>query len=213
MPYVCWGGGGEVGFVVEGGVVGVVTQFCYLGDVLDSEGGAERAVRVRVAAAWGKWREISGLLLNKGIPLARRDMVFDACIRSVMLYGGETWALTKRIESVLVGCDRRMLRYMAGITRRDRVSSEEVARRCGVGMLRDALLRRRLGWFEHVERRDKWDALGRVRLVEAPGRRPPGKPKKTWKKNMEEELNIFQLCAVQAQDRNGWRTIIDRLTL
>ena len=77
------------------------TQFCYLGDVLDSEGGAERA---RVAAAWGKWREILGLLLNKGIPLARRGMVFDACIRSVMLYGGETWALTKRLEGVLIGC-------------------------------------------------------------------------------------------------------------
>ena len=69
MPCVCWGGG-DGGIVVEGGVVGVVTQFCYLGDVLDSEGGAERAVRARVAAAWGKWREISGLLLNKGIPLA-----------------------------------------------------------------------------------------------------------------------------------------------
>ena len=102
----------------------MVTQFCYFGDVLDSEGGDKRAVRARVAAAWGKRREISGLLLNKGIPLARRGMVFDACIRSVMLYGGETWALTKRLESVLVGCDRRMLRYMAVVTRRDRVCSE-----------------------------------------------------------------------------------------
>ena len=74
----------------------------------------------------GKWREISGLLLNKGIPLARRGMAFDACIRSVMLYGGETWALTKRLEGVLIGCDRRMLRYMAGVTRQDQVSSEEV---------------------------------------------------------------------------------------
>ena len=105
MPYVCWGGGGEGGVVVEGGVVGVVTQFCYLGDVLDSEGGAERAVRARVAAEWGKWREILGLLLNKGILLAQRGMVFDACIRSVMLYGEEMWALTKRLEGVLVGCD------------------------------------------------------------------------------------------------------------
>ena len=48
----------------------MVTQFCYLGDALDSEGGAERAVRARVAAAWGKWSKILGLLLNKGIPLA-----------------------------------------------------------------------------------------------------------------------------------------------
>ena len=74
----------------------------------------------------GKWREISGLLLNKGIPLARRGMVFDACIRSVLLHGGKTCALTKRLENVLVGCDRRMLRNMAGVTRRDRVYSEEV---------------------------------------------------------------------------------------
>ena len=165
--------------LVGGGVVGVVTKFCYLGDVLDSEGGAERAVRARVAAAWGKWREISGLLLNKCIALARRGMVFDVCIRSMILYGGETWALTKRLESVLVGCDRRMFRYMAMVTRQDRVCSEDVARRCGVGMLESALLRRRLGWFGHMERRDERDTLGRVRLVEIPGCKPPGRPKKT----------------------------------
>ena len=101
-----------------------VAQFCYLGDVLDSESGAERAVRAKVAAVWGKWREISAMLLNTGIPLAQRGMVFDACIRSVLLHGGVTWALTKRLESVLVGCDRRMLKYMAGVTRQDWVCSE-----------------------------------------------------------------------------------------
>ena len=47
------------------------------------------------------------------------------------------------------------------------------------GDVGDALLRRRLGWFGHVERRDERDAMGRVRLVEAPGRRLPGRPKKT----------------------------------
>ena len=130
-----------------------------------------------------------------------------------MLYGGETWALTKRLESVLVGYDRKMLRYMAGVTRRDWVCSEEVTRRCGVGMLEDALLRRRLGWFGHMERRDKRDALGRVRSVEIPGCQPPGRSKKTWKKNMVEELRRSQLCMVQAQDRSEWRTIIVHLTL
>ena len=123
---------------MEGGVFGVVTQFCYLGDVLDSEGGTERAVRARVAVTWGKWREISGLLLNKGIPLARRGMVFDACIRSVMLYGGETWALTKRLESVLVGCDRRMLRYMLGS--RDKIRCLVRRWRGGVGWGRWGML-------------------------------------------------------------------------
>ena len=75
------------------------------------------------------------------------------------------------------------------------------------------ILRRRLGWFGHVDRRDEWDALGRVWLVEVPGCRLPGRLRKTWKKIMEEELRRFQLCVVQAQNRSGWRTIIDFLTL
>ena len=44
---------------------------------------------------------MSGLLLNKAIPLARRGMVFDACVRSVMLYGRDTWALFKTLVEQL----------------------------------------------------------------------------------------------------------------
>jgi hypothetical protein len=36
---------------VEGCVIREVKQFCYLGDMLDSEGGVERSVRTRLAAA------------------------------------------------------------------------------------------------------------------------------------------------------------------
>ena len=28
----------------------------------------------------------------------------------------------------------------------------------------------------------------KIQLLEAPGRRPPGRPKKTWNKNVEEDL-------------------------
>ena len=117
-------------------------------------GGLERAVRARVGAAWGKWKEIASLLVNRGIPQHHHRKVYEACIRSVMLYGGwETWALTARLEGILLSCDRRMLRYMAGVTWRDRVRSVEAARRCGVRELGDVLRVRRLGWFGHVVRR------------------------------------------------------------
>ena len=51
-------------------------------------GGSEKAIRARVGAAWGKWKEIASLLVNRGIPLHHRGKVYEACIRSVMLYGG-----------------------------------------------------------------------------------------------------------------------------
>ncbi|MPC64136.1 hypothetical protein E2C01_058248 [Portunus trituberculatus] len=41
--------------VGSGGVLEEVQKSYYLGDMLDCEAGAERAVRLRVAAAWGIW--------------------------------------------------------------------------------------------------------------------------------------------------------------
>ena len=66
----------------------MVTQFCYLGGVLDSEGGLRGQLEPKWLWCGAKWREISGVLLYKGILLARRGMVFDACIRSVLLRRG-----------------------------------------------------------------------------------------------------------------------------
>ncbi|XP_063851530.1 uncharacterized protein LOC135094941 [Scylla paramamosain] len=58
------GGGGDdedVGLEVNGGVLD-----CYLGDMLDCEVGVERAVRARVAVAWGRWmlRYMAGVRLQ-----------------------------------------------------------------------------------------------------------------------------------------------------
>lgn len=74
----------------------------------------------------------------------------EACIRPVLLYGSETWTLRKELEGVLVGCDWRMLRYMAGIIQRDGASSEVVARRCGLKELSTVLRVWRSQWFRHV---------------------------------------------------------------
>lgn len=81
---------GGVVVAVDGDVLEEVSKFCYLGDVLNGEGGVERAVKVRASATWGKYREISILLLNDGILLSRWEIYFLACIISGMLYVLET---------------------------------------------------------------------------------------------------------------------------
>ena len=113
--------------VDTGEVLEEMESFCYLGDVVDKGAEVERAVHMRVAAAWSKWREIAGLLYNRCIRLPSRGRVYDACIRSVLLYGSEKWVLTRRLEQVITSYDRRMLRHMAGVSLRDRVTSDEVA--------------------------------------------------------------------------------------
>ena len=65
-----------------------------------------------------------------------------------------------------------MLRRLCGVTLRDRVSSEEVLRRCGLESVLLRILKKRMARFGHVCRRDEEDPLFRVRDIEAPGRRP-----------------------------------------
>ena len=96
------------GLVVNWGVLEEVRQFCYLGDVMDCEGGVERAVQARVPAAWRRWQEIASLLVNRSIGLRTRKRVYETYLRSALLYGAETRVLTSRLmgvyADVMAGC-------------------------------------------------------------------------------------------------------------
>ena len=73
--------------------------------MLDCEAGVEREVRARVSAEWKEWKDMAGLLTDKRIPLRIQGSVYDSCIRSVVLYESETWAMTKKDEDILRKCD------------------------------------------------------------------------------------------------------------
>ena len=60
---------------VNGGKLDVIDDFCYWGGVMRCDSGAESIVRARIAAAWKKWREIAGLLVNRSIPVKNRTRI------------------------------------------------------------------------------------------------------------------------------------------
>ena len=66
-----------------------VKWLCYMGYLLESEDGVERAVEIRVSGAWYKWRDVWSQLKNRSEPLKNRNRVFNASNRSVLPYGSE----------------------------------------------------------------------------------------------------------------------------
>ena len=129
-----------------------------------------------------------------------------------MLYAAETWALTQREENLIQGCDRRMLRRLCGVTLRDRISSDEVLGRCGLESVLLRIRKKRMAWFGHVYRRDESDPLCRVKNVEAQGRRPRGRPKKTWSDCVQGDLSAAGVRETAAENRAEWRATISCLT-
>ena len=44
-----------------------------------------------VCWAWGKFRELSGILTRKDVPLKLKEKVYMTCMKSAVVYGSETW--------------------------------------------------------------------------------------------------------------------------
>jgi hypothetical protein len=70
-----------------------------------------------------------------------------------MTYGSETWPLKAEHESRLETTDMRMIRWICGMSLRDRVPSEEFRAWVGMEPISDVYRRNRLRWFGHVERK------------------------------------------------------------
>ena len=78
------------GLHIDGHEYEIVDRLCYLGDMLSQEGGCEHAILKRIQTGWLKFRELSGLLIGKGMSLKSKGIIYTTCIRPVMLYGSET---------------------------------------------------------------------------------------------------------------------------
>jgi len=81
-------------------------KFCYLGDMLGAEGGAEPAVRNRVRCAWGKFHELAPILTRRGVPLKLKGKFYRACVQSVLLYGSDIWAMKVEDDNQLVRAEK-----------------------------------------------------------------------------------------------------------
>ena len=91
------------------------------------------------------------------------------------------------------------------------MESGEVAERCGVRELEVKLRKGRLRWFGHV-RRAGGDRMMRVVEMEVGGRRPVERPKKTWMKCIQQDMDLLGVNEELVQDREEWRRVITRPT-
>ena len=76
-----------------------------------SQGGCEHAILKRIQTGWLKFRELSGLLIGKGMSVRSKGIIYTTCIRPAMLYGSETWPT--KIEDIrkIHRSEMRMLRW------------------------------------------------------------------------------------------------------
>ena len=110
---------------------------------------------------------------------------------SVLLYGVEAWTLNdsniKRLEAFEMWCYRRILK----ISWVDRVRNAEVLERLSKSTeIVCTVKSRKLQYFGHVMRGEKYRLLQNIMQGKIAGKRGPGRRKTSWLKNLRDWYGV-----------------------
>ncbi|WMV35375.1 hypothetical protein MTR67_028760 [Solanum verrucosum] len=105
--------------------------------------------------------------------------------------------------------EMRMLRWMCGHTRSDKIRNEVIREKVGVASVVDKLREARLRWSGHVKRRSADAPVRRCEVMVVEGtRRGRGRPKKYWEEVIRQDLAMLHITEDMTLDRKEWRSRI-----
>ena len=111
----------------------------------------------------------------------------------------------------------RCLRQILGVRWYDRLMkrNEELWRNTSQEPIEQQIKRRKWRWLGHTLRKPADNVTRRGLWWTPQGKRKRGRPKTTWRRSTEAEMKDAGLTWGQlerkAQDRGGWRTLVDDL--
>ena len=94
--------------MLEGETLEEVKDFRYLGSIVDTHGGTEADVKKRISKARVAFHLLRNVWKSKIIGETTKIRLFNTNVKSVLLYGAETWRINKttliRIQTFVNHC-------------------------------------------------------------------------------------------------------------
>ena len=93
---------------------------------MQESGDCVREVKKSVQAGWSRWRSVSGVICDRRLPARVKGKVYSSVVRSAMVYGLETMAVTKKQVEEMEVAEMKMLKFAMGVTRKDKIRNKHI---------------------------------------------------------------------------------------
>ena len=197
----------EIKINIEGESIQQVKEMIYLGFMATENGKCEREIKRRIGVAKSSFEKMHKVLTSRNINITGRLRLTKCYVWSTLLYGAETWTLSKATVKNLEAFEMWTYRRIMKISWKEYKSNKEVLNMINSKrMLVDMIKRKKLAYFGHLVRRDNIQRLLLDGKID--GKRSRGKQRLTWADNITEWIGMkYSECIRIAQDRRRWRSM------
>ena len=100
--------------LLEGSLLDKVESFTYLGSIINMQGGTDKDAKTRIGKARTVFLQLQTIWKSRELSQRTKIRIFNSIVKSVLLYGAETWRITKatvaKVQTFINSCLRRILR-------------------------------------------------------------------------------------------------------
>ena len=188
---------------LNGSKLDQVKDFMYLGSWVDS---SQKDISTRIAKAWSTLSKINTIWkspMNNSLKI----QLFRSTVETVLLYGSNTWTLTKTLARKLDGTYTRLLRAALNVSWRRHLTNDELYG--NLPKMTDTIKERRLCFSGHCKH-SKEEVIHKLLLWEpSHGRRGRGRPQRTYINQLCVDTGLGKEDLGKAmEDRDGWEKVV-----
>ncbi|VDP42606.1 unnamed protein product [Schistosoma margrebowiei] len=192
-----------------------VKTFTYLGSIIDEQGGSDADVKARIGKARAAYLQLRNIWNSRQLSTNTKVRIFNTNVKTVLLYGLETWRTTKAIIQKIQVFISRCLRKILRIRCPDTISNNLPWERTNQISAEEEIRKKHWKWIRHTLRIAP-NCVTRQALTWNPqGQRRRGRPKNTLRREMEIDMRKMNKNWMEfekkAEDRVGWRMLVGSL--
>ena len=185
----------------SGDTIKQVDNYKYLGGWMAS---TDKDISIRKALAWSAMHKLKKIWTSN-LKQKLKERLFLATIESVLLYGSETWTITKTTQKRLDGCYTRMLRMAYNVSWKEKLSNEKLY--AGLPPVSAKVAARRMKIAGHCLRHPDEVASKLVLWEPTMGRMNRGRRAVTFIDTLKNDTGLDSVNEIRTamMDREGWK--------